>query len=268
VLEPWWRWVAVGAGLTVVALTLPDLFRPFVWRREPNDYWIFVDASRAANPYDVEMFRWSPVAAWIFALIAPLGLGIWRLVHLAAVAFVQPAWAAGLVMLAWPFWRDVLQGNTMTFVVVAGWLALRGNRPAVIAFYALAMLMPRPLMLPVMIWLLWHERWSWRWFAGLFGINFALVLASGHAAEWLGRLAETSQAEILRPFNWLPSRWIGLAWVPIGLALAAVLTMRGRLGLASLAASPYLLSYYWLVLLWELWRVDLPRPGSGRMREA
>ena len=38
----------------------------------------------------------------------------------------------------------------------------------------------------------------------------------------------------------------------IGLPLAAWLTWKGRLGLASLAASPYWLPYYLLMLLLEL----------------
>jgi len=54
-----------------------------------------------------------------------------------------------------------------------------------------------------------------------------------------------------RPFNWLPSRFIGMAWVPVGVALAAWLTLRGRLGLASVVISPYLLANYWLMLLLE-----------------
>lgn len=47
-----------------------------------------------------------------------------------------------------------------------------------------------------------------------------------------------------------------MVWVPIGLALAAWLTWKGRLGYASLAASPYWLPYYLLFALLELVRRD------------
>jgi hypothetical protein len=52
--------------------------------------------------------------------------------------------------------------------------------------------------------------------------------------------------------NLAPSHWIGVAWVPIGIALAAFFTWKGRLGLACLAASPYVLPYYLLMGFLEL----------------
>lgn len=55
-----------------------------------------------------------------------------------------------------------------------------------------------------------------------------------------------------------PGRLIGPIWVPLGLAIAAVLTWRGRLGLASMAASPYWVDYYLLILLVEA----IPRKAS------
>ena len=56
------------------------------------------------------------------------------------------------------------------------------------------------------------------------------------------------------PFDVGPSRLIGSLWVPIGLVLAAVLTWRGRLGWASLAASPYWLPYYLMMPFLEIRR--------------
>jgi hypothetical protein len=66
-----------------------------------------------------------------------------------------------------------------------------------------------------------------------------LVVVMGYGPEFAG------------DFNFGPSQFIGLAWVPIGIGLAAWLTWRNRLGLASLAISPYWLPYYFLVLLLE-----------------
>ncbi len=77
------------------------------------------------------------------------------------------------------------------------------------------------------------------------------------------RLATTTNSEMVIDYNFGPSAWIGLAWVPIGLALAAWLTWRGRLGFASVAASPYWFGYYLLMLFLEI------SPGGGdRGREA
>jgi len=58
---------------------------------------------------------------------------------------------------------------------------------------------------------------------------------------------------------------MGSLWVPIGLVLAAWLTWRGRLGFASLAASPYWLPYYLFMPFLELRRWYLrPMPVPER----
>ena len=64
-------------------------------------------------------------------------------------------------------------------------------------------------------------------------------------------------------YNYGPSRFIGLLWIPIGVALAVLLTWRGRLGLASLAISPYWLPYYFLMLLLEFAPARQPRAESA-----
>ena len=56
-----------------------------------------------------------------------------------------------------------------------------------------------------------------------------------------------------------PARFLGLWWWPVGLAIAAWLTLRGRLGWASVFASPYWLLHYGLMLLLEV---------NGRGRES
>ena len=57
-----------------------------------------------------------------------------------------------------------------------------------------------------------------------------------------------------------PARIIGAVWVPCGVALAALLTWKGRLGLASLAASPYWVPYYGVMLR----LLELTPPLSAR----
>jgi len=214
--------------------------------------WANLAGATHGNPYDTLGFRWSPIAAWLLALIVPFGLPLWQISHFVVLALLRPRWMALAVLAWWPFWHDVMNGNVLTFVFVAAWLAITGSRPATLAFYTLVVLMPRPLMLPVTAWLLWNERWSRRWFIAIVAAHLGLVLASGLGGDWLHRLLETSAAEVHHPWNWLPSRWIGLAWIPVGLACAAWLTRRGRLGFASVLASPYLFPDYLLLVLLEL----------------
>ena len=88
---------------------------------------------------------------------------------------------------------------------------------------------------------------------------------SGYGLEWISSLFSVG-GELNSPFNCGPSAFIGYFWVPIGAALAIWLTIRGRLGLASLAISPYWLPYYFLMLVLEAARgspIDarLRRPG-------
>ena len=52
-------------------------------------------------------------------------------------------------------------------------------------------------------------------------------------------------------------------WLLIGVPLATWLTVKGRPGFASLAASPYWLPYYLLFLLLELPRSRVKRPVEG-----
>lgn len=217
--------------------------------------WHYLAAAAAApNPYSVETFRWSPVAAWALMAIVPLGLTAWRLAQVAAVFTLRDWRVIALVLLSAPFWMDVTSGQAMTFVAVAAWHAVRGGRIGTWLFLAFALLMPRPLMLPVLIWLLWRRPELRLGFVLLLVVHSVAVVASGLGLDWVARLLQ-SGSELRHVNNLAPSRWIGAAWVPIGLALAGWLTLRGRLGLASLAASPYLFPYYLLMAILEF----LPR---------
>lgn len=188
-------------------------------------------------------YRWSPLMAPVLAGIAPMGLLAWRVLHVVA-ALALPTWPMRLLVLAsWPFWFDVSLGNVMVFVLLAAAWALRGHRIAGMAFLALTLLIPRPLMLPVAAWLLWRQP-SLRIPAAVMAVALAVAtLATGLAGAWLGTLAG-STSEIEWMFNVGPSRWLGAWWLLAGIPLAAWLTVKGRVGLASLAVSPYLLPYY------------------------
>lgn len=196
-------------------------------------------------------WRYSPVLAYAFTVIGLMGPLAWRVLHFAA-ALAMPGWKLILVTLvSWPFWFDVETGNTMVFVLLAGAWALRGNHVGIFCSLALALLIPRPLMLPLVAWILWQNP-GWRWpFVAMFLLHGLLVLVSGWGPDWIAELLWTPGIHT-SPSNVGPSRFLGLAWLIVGVPLAVFLTWRGRIGLASLAISPYLLPYYVIMGLLEL----------------
>lgn len=238
------------------------------------DWTIFGEAGQRAihggalyASEDNYAFRYSPLLAYFFAIIAPLGPLAWRALHVAAAASLalRSPWLAFAVLVSWPFWFDVEAGNILVFVLVLAVWALGGRSWAIGGYLGLLLLAPRPLMLPVAVWLLWkHPQWRPR-FVILFVVQAALVAFSGWGPAWIGGLIGSS-AEIGSALNYGPSRLIGLAWVPIGLAIAAYCTWRGRLGLASLAASPYWLPYYFVMLFLETPWVRANDAGNERIR--
>jgi hypothetical protein len=209
------------------------------------------------------VYRYSPVAAYLFA---PLGLMTplaWRALHVAG-ALALPTWPMRILLLAsWPFAFDLQLGNVMTFVLLAAAWALRRNRPAALIFLAFCLLFPRPFMLPIAAWLLWRQVWL-RWpFVILFGLHAALVLATGLGGAWLTQLFGSTEM-VGSVFNVGPTAVVGLWWLFAGIPLGAWLFWRGRVGLAGLAVSPYLLPYYLMVAL-----LDLPSsrdPGGVAVR--
>lgn len=262
--------LALLATLNVMLLTLTDW--TMLRGGAGADWTIFGEAGQRAihggvlyASEDNYAFRYSPLLAYVFALIAPIGPLAWRALHIVAAASLgwRSPWLALAVLVSWPFWFDVEAGNLMIFVLVLGVWALAGRSWAIAGFLVLALLAPRPLMLPLAAWLLWTKpEWRLR-FVGLFIVHAIFVLATGWGPDWIGALAGSS-TEIGSILNFGPSRLMGIAWVPIGLVLAAVLTWRRRLGLASLVVSPYWLPYYFLMLFLEVPSVRPTVSGGER----
>jgi hypothetical protein len=203
--------------------------------------------------YATHLYQWSPLLVPLLGLVLPIGVVGWRLAHIAA-ALAMPSWGSRLIVLAsYPFWFDVSVGNVLTFMVLPAAWALRGSRTASIVYLALMMLIPRPIMLPLALWLLWKRPGLRAPFIGLaIGLGLA-TLATGLAGEWISTLlgsatstGQWSSGGAGWDFNIGPSRWLGAWWLLAGIPLAAWLTWKGRVGLASLAVSPYLLPYYLL----------------------
>lgn len=231
------------------------------------DWNVLVESGRRVHEgglYDHDpyyLFVWSPVAAWIFGFLEPLGPWGWRLLHLAAILLIPNRWLQVLVLLSWPFWVDLEAGNIMIFVLVAAIWALRGNGMGAIAFAALTLLAPRPLHLPVLAWLLVKQP-GWRiGFAAMAIAHLGLVLATGWGPDWVATVIGSGARELDNDMNVGPSQLIGAIWIPIGVVLGIWLTVRGRLGWAGLAVSPYWLPMYLLMGFLEF---DRERLWAGR----
>jgi hypothetical protein len=146
----------------------------------------------------------------------------------------------------------------MVFVLLAAAWAWHGSRIGTAVYLALTLLVPRPLMLPLAAWILW-QRPEWR--IPTVGMAIVVVLSAvafGYLGAWASALMQ-SATEQTNQLNLGPSRFLGVWWLLIGLPLGAWLTLKGRVGWASLAVSPYLLPYYWLMLGVELVPPAIPR---------
>jgi hypothetical protein len=242
-------------GLVTTLPYLPDAGRVGDWARlaavDPN------------APYANDFYRWAPPALWLWHnVVEAIGFWPWFALHFVAVAALRSRLAVLLVLLSWPFWSDAINGSTLTFVAVSAALAMRGNKPATIVYIGLFALMPRPLMVPVLAWLLWRRPETRLWLTAAVAVVLAASVISGHFGDWLVRLLTTGGSEMAITYNFAPSAWIGWMWVPIGSLLAVVMFLRGRLGLSSVLASPYWFGYYLLMLVLELPQLSRPGPRT------
>ncbi len=253
-------------GLLIAAnfVLLAVAWRGLLFAPSPPDWQGLVDAaariSHGLDPYgfDEFAFRWSPLAAWLLVPFTAMGLLVWQLLHVAALAAL-PRRLALIALVCFAFWVDVGMGNVVVFGFVLAYLALSRGRLFVVAFTVFALLVPRPLYVPLLIYLFLSRPEDRRsMLVASIGI-VALTFATGWLPEWLNVLF-TSGTDIANPTNMAPSRLIGLAWLPAAWVAAVIAYRRGRLGLASLLASPYWLPYYFVMLLLDL------RPISAHER--
>ena len=192
--------VALGAALaTINALALVILFQSDQVGVAPDyqQYVAAADRAFAGEPlYGPEWkWRYAPVAAYLMAPIVSIGLLGWSVLHVLALLFVRPWWLAILMLVSWPFWVDVVSGNTVTFVVVAGLVALRGSTSATYVYWALCLFMPRPFQLPLALYLFWRRRDLWRGAAALGVGMVAVTLVVGQGREWIAYLLREGRGE-------------------------------------------------------------------------
>lgn len=254
------------ANLVLVVITVTGFFLADVG----YDWLIYREAGRRV--FEGGLYDWSgaytwsysPLLAYAFVVAGPIGFLGWSILHGAALLALRPRVLALLTALLWPFWVDVYNGNTMTFVLVAGAGALQARAWGTWAYLLLCLLMPRPVMLPLLAWILWRQpEWRFR-FATLAVVSGIAVLATGYAESWLRVLFQVGTAVAASDRAIGPSLLLGPWWLAIGAVLAIVLTLAGRVGLASLAASPYWLPQYLLMLVLEA----VPRTDIAARRQS
>lgn len=258
-----WRWWALAFALVVPNAII--LFSSLQFMREAGYVFdwrlieVAADRIGTGTMYDwgaplpngdEYVYRYSPLLPYLMTPVMAFGLEFWRVLH-AAVLVLLPLPVAALALVSGPFWFDVANGNFLIFAVVFACLGLSGHRWSQAAYFALALLIPRPLMLPVTVWLLWRRPESRMVAAGVALLIVPATLATGEGFAWIGAMLRGGDM-IGTAFDWGPSRFLGAWWMPFGLALGAWLTWKGRLGLASLAVSPYIIPYYFLMALLEL----------------
>lgn len=258
------------AGLGLIAipsayLLLESLALIALRPNVPYDWWLLEEAYRRTgtgtmyqwdSPQYVDgsrdyLYRYSPLLPYVMAPFIAGGLLVWRIAHLVALPAL-PRYLALPIAVSGPFWLDVAQGNFMIFGLVAAWWALDGRRWAVAAFFVWALLIPRPLVVPIAVTILRRQPDAVRVAAVTSVVVIVLTLMTGEAGNWLEALRGSSIDLVGTSHDWGPSRLVGVAWWPVGIVLGAWLTIRGRPGLAALSVSPYILPYYLLVAGLEL----------------
>jgi len=199
--------------------------------------------------------RYSPVAVVPLSIVAWLGQDVWRLMHFAALIGL-PGWTRLVALGTYPFWLDVHAGNVLIVVTVAAYWAVRGNRWGIAATLLLALLIPRPMMLPIVVWVLWkHPAWRWG-FAVLFGVHLVAVAATGYASDWIAILLTATEggSGVGSFLNAAPSAFMGLWWMALAVPAAIWALSRGHPATAGLLLQPYWLPHYFLILLADQWR--------------
>jgi len=254
----------VAAVVLALAVNVVGLATIVIDHQRAFDWDNYVEAARRfplGTLYDWQYpygYHYAPQLAPVLGVLTAAGITIWRLAHFVALALLPSRKLALLLLVSYPFWFDVNAGNLMMFVFLAAAWALRGNAIAVAAYLVLCALIPRPIMLPLLAWILW-QRPAWRWpFVGIVALVVASAVPTGYLGDWVASFTASGVKDIANDFNLSPSRFVGPWWLLVGIPLGVWLTLRGRIGWASMAISPYLLPY-WVQML----GLELVRPRDG-----
>jgi hypothetical protein len=246
------RWWLASLFLTNAALVAGT----WVGAYRGGDWEVLEWAARHAGTPELYTERWTQTYVW-----SPMGLNSWR-VALIASALAMPTWTLRMVVLvSWPFWTDLTAGNLLTPTFLSAVYAWRGSRIGTAAFFGFALLIPRPLFVPMAVWLLW-KRPEWRWpVAAMFAVHAVLVWWTGLGPEWVHTVLTAGTELQSLKLNFGPTRFLGYWWLIIGVPLGVWLFRRGHVGWAGLAISNYVWIYY---LYWALPWVN----SAGRSAES
>lgn len=267
-------WLAVTAGYLAVNAVAGWQLGTYPALTQPQDWglWLIVPQMlESGTLYDFGYFVWSPVAAYLLIPVVAAGYQVWFALHVGALALVGNPRVVLLVLASFPFWADTLMGNAMTFVAVAGFLAVQGSRAGAVAFLALTVLMPRPLQLPLAASLVLADRRLALAAAAMLAATGAVAIVTGYLDDWIASALPFGSGSMEHLGNVGPTALIGPAWYVIGVPLAIWLTTRRRFGLAGLALTTYVAPQYLLALLWELpqsllaWRSGQSGPFAARV---
>jgi hypothetical protein len=237
----------------LAAYATANLVLLLVLRPAPNADWAtawWPLESWGQDLYD-HPYRYSPLLLPVIGLVVfggPLALGI---AHLMGVMLLQPLgrWLMWLVGFSVFFWVDLIVGNVFTFVAVAAAFAIAGPRAGGLWFIGLTLLMPRPVQIPLAMWLLVHRPDIRRPAAVIIAAQAVALLASGLAEEWIVSLFGSASLTY-ESFSLGPGRIFGNVWILIGIPLATLMVWRGTAAVAALAGlvmSPFLLPQYLLM---------------------
>ena len=262
---PDWRWIMQRAAIVALAvsawLSLPIIANIGSWSLVDWDtlteagHWI----SEGRNPYSADnSFRWSPLVAWLFVLIEPIGRWGWVGVGFALLLLLRDWRWIGAFLCAFPYWLDMETGLSFAYVPVLMLLAMRGSFAAGVVIFAVAALVPRPVMAPLTVWLLWQRPEIRLPGALVAGVLIVGALFTGWTDEWINELLDIGRSGLgtASLVTVLGPLWLFMLW------LSAWLTYRGHLGLAALAISPYFTWAYPMMLLLEIPR-PIPRHQSA-----
>lgn len=215
-------------------------------------------------------FIWSPASAVLLAgVVVPLGYWIWFAFHIVVLAWLRDRRMILMALVSLPLWIDAGLGNTVTFAVVAGVMALRGNRAGELLSVALFALVPRPIQVPLVAWLLWQRPHLRLPFVLALSAVLASAFATGYLTAWLQAAVSVATLTAGGPANFGPTREWGLGWFMVAIPAAIVLTVQRRVGVAGILLSPYLFPQYLLFLLLDLHerRLAVALPAPARRSE-
>lgn len=265
----WSRLAGLAVGLSLYLALNWYFIQGIDWGQQHTDWQLFstLPATMAdgalydQSRYPEQPWVWSPLFAPFMVGVTWLGYWPWIAVKVASLALLwrRPRLIA-LVLGSYAFYADLSSSGVFTPIFVAGALALTGSRLAAYVYLAMFLLVPRPVQLPLVLYLLWQMPDLRRPFAigaAIYGLG---VLASGYTIEWV-----TSMLDRTNGYNFYgPTYVFGKLWLLVGVPLAAWLTWRGRPGLAGWLVAPYMVQTYWLMPLIDL-RLRDPEPVTGQL---